>query len=115
MAEEQKIKKFAGFVDSWWKIITVLVALVLFIYNVLAVWIQIKEVGARQDQLDNKVEQYHKEQEDDLADRHKRYIEMYKDLRDHGLELTKGYQEHLIEDAYFRGRMDAKIEMLEKR
>jgi hypothetical protein len=47
--------------------------------------------------------------------RYQKTTEMYDDLTDRGIELTRDYQDHLIDDAYFRGKMDAEIDNLKNR
>ena len=43
MSDEPTIKKVSSFADAWWKILTIVGALIFGIYNLSTVWITISE------------------------------------------------------------------------
>ena len=50
---ETNVKKVASFLDSWWKIISILSLLVFFIYEISVVWFQISQMEKEMEILKN--------------------------------------------------------------
>jgi len=67
------------------------------------------------EEIEHNVERENQIRDERSDARYKEALNMYKELRDHGIRLTEDYQKHLVDDAYQRGRVDAKLESLEKR
>lgn len=113
--QEGKLDKAARFVDNWWKILSVGIAMILIIYQISVIWIKAKEMEQNLENLKHDINIQNKVRDDKSDKRYQKTTEMYDDLTERGIELTKDYQDHLIEDAYFRGKMDAEISNLKDR
>lgn len=110
--ENGKLDKAARFIDNWWKILSVGIAMILLIYQISVIWIKAKEMEQSLDNMKNEMDTQNEVRDERSDKRHDDITRMYDELTLRGIELTRDYQEHLIDDAYFRGRMDAEISNL---
>jgi hypothetical protein len=113
--QEGKLDKAARFVDNWWKILSVGIAMILIIYQISVIWIKAKEMEQNLENLEHDIKIQNDIRDEKSDKRYQKTTEMYDDLTDRGIELTRDYQDHLIDDAYFRGKMDAEIDNLKNR
>ena len=113
--EDGKLDKAAKFVDNWWKILSVGVALIFLIYEISVIWIKAKEMEQKIENLQNEIDTQNDVRDDRSDKRYHRATEMYDELTNRGIDLTKDYQKHLIEDAYFRGKIEAEINNLKNK
>lgn len=95
------LERTAKFVDNWWKILSVVTALVFFIYAGASQWIKVKEMDDQNRIRDEKSDK-----------RYEEAIKMYEEIKSKGIEFNKDYTRHLVEDAYFRGKIEAEIDNL---
>lgn len=107
--QDGKLDRAARFVDNWWKILSVGIAMILLIYQISVIWIKAKEMEQNLENLKHDINIENNVRDDKSEKRHDDVSRMYDELTMHGIELTRDYQDHLIEDAYFRGRVDAEI------
>jgi len=113
--QEGKLDKAARFVDNWWKILSVGIAMILIIYQISVIWIKAKEMEQNLENLKHDIKIQNDIRDEKSDKRYQKTTEMYDDLTDRGIELTRDYQKHLVDDAYFRGKMDAEIENLKNK
>jgi len=112
---DDRLGKAATFVDNWWKILSVGIALVFLIYQVSVVWIKAKEMEQSIEQLKLHIEEENSIRDERSDKRYQRATEMYNELTERGIRLTMDYQNHLVDDAYFRGKTDANINNLKNK
>lgn len=113
--EEGKLDRAAKFVDNWWKILSVGIAMILIIYQISVIWIKAKEMEQSLENMQHEIDTQNEIRDDRSDKRYHRAIEMYDELTNRGIDLTKDYQKHLIDDAYFRGKVEAEISNLKNR
>jgi bisphosphoglycerate-independent phosphoglycerate mutase (AlkP superfamily) len=113
--EEPTIKKVSSFADAWWKILTIVGALIFGIYNLSTVWITISETKKELEDFKSSTIKDNTFRDDRSDKRYERATLMYEELKKHGLEMESEMTKHEIESAYFRGKTDAKLEILLKK
>lgn len=111
MAEET-IRKTANLFDSWWKILSVIGALVFGIYQLSLVWVTISDTKLEVKDLKEAIVKDNLFRDDRSDKRYDRAIKMYEELKEHGMKLEIELEKHLIEDAYQRGKIDGQIQIL---
>ena len=107
----ESLKTISGYADSWWKIITILAAGTLMIYNVSSAWIQIKDTQRELKIFREEVRIENANRDDKSDKRFQRALDMYSELKKKNEELESETENHLISDAYNRGRVDAVLQM----
>ena len=112
---QQTLTKVGDFLQSSWKILTVVGGMVYAIYLG-----SVEHFTNKEHRLD--FEKYKEERlkedkvRDDRSDkRYERAIQMYTELNGLGKKLEEELEKHLIEDAYNRGKTDATLEFLKKK
>lgn len=98
------VKKISSFIESSWKLLSIVGAIVVIIYEISVVWIKI---DSTEKELNSFKEEMKKELElrDDRSDkRYQRAIEMYEELKKHGIALEQELEQHRIEDAKEEGK-----------
>jgi len=97
------IKRLGVFADSWWKILTMLGAIVLFIYEGSSMWLKIE---------DNENELKILEERSDK--RYTRGLEMYNELKIENARVEKELEDLKIEHAYEKGKNEVFRELNKK-
>jgi len=111
---ETNVKKVASFLDSWWKIISILSLLVFFIYEISVVWFQISQMEKEMEILKNEIENVNKLQDERMDKRFNQLETDLKDIIEKGINLTEQFQQHLIDNARDKGTIFEGMKWLEK-
>jgi hypothetical protein len=106
MAEGEKLKKFSTWADSWWKIITIGIAIIIFIYNVSVIRVTIDENKKELEILKEKINQELQIRDDKDDKRYKQIIDIFNELKNHGMELKKDVEQIKVDVAYEKGKSD---------
>lgn len=106
MSEGEKLKKFSIWADSWWKIISVGIAIILFIYNVSVIRITIDENKKELEILKNRMDNELKMRDEKEDKRYKQIIDIFNELKDHGMELKKDVEQIKVDIAYEKGKSE---------
>lgn len=112
---EETISKLAKFFDSWKAILTVIGGLVLLVYQGAVIYL---DVEATKTELKIVKTEFNKEVElinDRAEKRYNRAMEVAGELKKQNDQLEDELEKHLIEDAYNRGKTDARFEILLKK
>ena len=111
---ETNVKKVASFLDSWWKIISILSLLVFFIYEISVVWFQISQMEKEMEILKNEIENVNKLQDERMDKRFNQLETDLKDIIEKGINLTEEFKQHLIDNARDKGTIFEGMKWLEK-
>jgi len=111
---ETNFKKVASFLDSWWKIISILSLLVFFIYEISVVWFQISQMEKEMEILKNEIENVNKLQDERMDKRLNQLETDLKDIIEKGINLTEEFKQHLIDNARDKGTIFEGMKWLEK-
>jgi len=111
---ETNVKKVASFLDSWWKIISILSLLVFFIYEISVVWFQISQMEKEMEILKNEIENVNKLQDERMDKRFNQLEGDLKDIIEKGINLTEEFKQHLIDNAKDKGTIFEGMKWLEK-
>jgi hypothetical protein len=111
----ESLTRIGDFLQSSWKILSVVGAMVYAIYLG-----SVEHFTNREHRLDFEKYKEERAKEDKVRDersdkRYERAIQMYTELSEHGQKLEAELEKHLIEDAYNRGKTDATLEYLKKK
>jgi hypothetical protein len=113
--DEVTIKEVSTFADAWWKILTIIGALIFGIYNLSSVWITISETKKELEDFKQSVTKDNTFRDDRSDKRYERATLMYEELKKHGLEMEAEMKKHELESAYNRGKTDARFEIILKK
>jgi hypothetical protein len=114
MAEET-ITRVSRWADSSWKILTIIAAIVIFIYEASALYMMVYSNQAKIEIIEKEFKTEVELINDRADKRYLRATEMYEELKTRGLTLNKEYEQHLVQDAYFKGRTDQALEYLKSK
>jgi len=103
---EETVKRVASFADSWWKILTIIGAVILLIYEVSGMLITVKDIEVRQELYEQHVEKEFNIRDERSDKRYQRASEMYEELKKEGLKLEQELEEFKIKQSYENGRND---------
>jgi len=100
----ETIKRLGVFAESWWKILTMLGAIILFIYEVSTIWLTIKDTEKEIRLLEERSDK-----------RYVRGIEMYDELKIENTRLERELEGLKIEHAYEKGKNEMFRELNKKK
>ena len=112
---EETVKKVATWADSWWKILTVIGAVILLIYEASEMWIRVKDIESRQNLFEQKMEKELQIRDDRSDKRYNRATEMYEELKAIGMSLEQELEDFKLKQAYQNGKNDMYREMNSKK
>ena len=101
---EETIKRISTFADSWWKILSLLGAIVLIIYEISMVWLKISQTEAELKTLKEEIKKEFQIRDERSDKRYDRATIMYEELKNDQLNLESELEEHLIDAAYQKGK-----------
>lgn len=111
---EQAIKKVSSIIESSWKMLSIVGAIVVLVYEISVVWIKIDSTDKELQQLKEEIKKEFDIRDDRSDKRYQRAVEMYEELKREGIKLEDELEKHLIEDAYERGKNDMYRELHQK-
>lgn len=109
---DETIKRVSGIADAWWKIFTIIGALIFGIYNLSSVWITITETKKELEDFKQSVVKDNTFRDDRSDKRYERATLMYEELKKHGMQMEAEVKKHELESAYNRGKTDMAIQIL---
>lgn len=103
---EGKINKIASWADSWWKIITILGAIILLIYNLSVIHLTIQENSENINSNHIEIIKEFNIRDSRSDKRYDRAMNSVSELKEYQEHIEEELEKHLIDDAYERGLND---------